>query len=118
MISDRTSSDTTRKTSLELLRSLIPPSDWLQHNETHDDEAEEIIFKGRLSTSEPLEILEAETTNHGELTRPRSDSTSSDGTTESNEVDWTELAKTEESEVKDEGSDEVRRPSLVDLPPY
>jgi len=45
-------------------------------------------------------------------TRPRSGSASSDATTESIEVDWTELTKTEESELKDEGTDEVRFSSL------
>jgi len=59
--------------------------------------------------SEPKDTYEEGEANIACI-RTRSDSTSSDVTTGSNEVDWTELTKTEESELKDEGTDEVRLP--------
>lgn len=99
-----------RRSSIDILRGLKYVADHGEKEEDIEGGQEKIVFSRRQSRGIESELEEATVAGEDESKemRQRSDSTSSDSTTESNEVDWTELTKTEESEVKDEGSDEVR----------
>lgn len=78
------------------------------HGVRYDGEEEAVVNTNRSSSEGPdSPSLNSSGLDNLIVMRARSDSTSSDGTTESNEVDWSELAKTEDAEPKDEGSDEV-----------